>query len=205
MDRRAFLKTGFFAVGAVSLPWRAGAAGEWRTYEVVTKIELAFPKGASRVWLPLPMRADTEWHRSLGNEWSGNATRAQVVSDGKYGVPILYAEWSDDRITPQLEATSRVSTREHNVDPSKPRPGAGQLSASDRQFFTAPTDYIPTDGIVRKTAQGIVKGAGSDVDESARHLRMGRGEHVPRPEGARLRLGRYQIHARNGEPRREMR
>jgi transglutaminase-like putative cysteine protease len=31
------------------------------------------------------------------------------------------------------------------------------------KFFTAPTDYIPTDGIVRKTAQGIVKGAGSDV------------------------------------------
>jgi transglutaminase-like putative cysteine protease len=163
MDRRAFLKTGFFAVGAASLPWRARAAAEWRTYEVVTKIELAFPKGASRVWLPVPMRADTEWHRSLGNEWSGNATRAQVVSDGKYGVPMLYAEWSDDKIVPQLEVTSRVSTREHNVDPTKPRPGAEQLSASDRQFFTAPTDYIPTDGIVRKTAQGIVKGAGSDV------------------------------------------
>src|SRR4030095_8578733 len=163
MDRRAFLKTGFFAVGAASLPWRAGAAAEWRTYEVVSKIELAFPKGASRVWLPLPMRADTEWHRSLGNEWSGNATRAQVVSDGKYGVPMLYAEWSDDKIVPQLEVTSRVATREHNVDPSKPRPGAEQLSAADRQFFTAPTDSIPTDGIVRKTAQGIVKGAGSDV------------------------------------------
>ena len=121
MDRRAFLKTGF-AVGAASLPWPVRAAGEWRTYEVVTKVELAFPKGVSRVWLPLPMRADTEWHRSLGNEWSGNATRAQVVSDGKYGVPILYAEWSDDKVAPQLEVTSRVSTREHNVDPSKPRP-----------------------------------------------------------------------------------
>ena len=36
------------------------------------------------------------------------------------------------------------------------------MSAADRQFFTA-TDYIPTDGIVRKTAQGIVKGAGGDV------------------------------------------
>ena len=57
MDRRAFLKTGF-AVGAASCHART-RAGEWRTYEVVTKVELAFPKGASRVWLPLPMRADT--------------------------------------------------------------------------------------------------------------------------------------------------
>jgi transglutaminase-like putative cysteine protease len=165
MDRRAFLKTGV-AVGAASLPWRALAASEWRTFEVVTKIELAFPKGVSRVWLPLPMTADTEWHRSLGNGWSGNATRAHAVSDGKYGVPMLYAEWTQDKVAPQLELTSRVATRERTVDPAKRRSGAGQLGAADRQFFTASTDYIPTDGIVRKTAQGIVKGAGSDVEKA---------------------------------------
>jgi hypothetical protein len=165
MDRRAFLKSGI-AVGAATLPWRARAASEWRTYEVATKIDLAFPKGLSRVWLPLPMTADTDWHRSLGNEWSGNATRAQVLSDGKYGVSMLYAEWDNDKLLPQLEVKSRVATREHNVDPSKPRSRAEELSAADRQFFTASTDYIPTDGIVRKTAQGIVKGAGSEVAKS---------------------------------------
>jgi len=165
MDRRAFLKTSV-AVGAASLTWPARGSSEWRTYEVATKVELAFPKGVSRVWLPLPMRADTEWHRSLGNEWSGNASRAEVVSDGKYGVPILYAEWDQDKVVPQLEVKSRVATREHNVDPSKPRPRAEQLSAADRQFFTAATDYIPTDGIVRKTAQGIVKGAGGEVSKA---------------------------------------
>src|SRR6266850_146191 len=127
MDRRAFLKTGIAVSGAASLPWRhALAAGEWRTYEVLTKIELSFPKGVSRVWLPLPLTADTEWHRGLGNSWSGNASRA------------------------------------HTVDPSKPRAGAERLPAADREFFTAPTDFIPTDGIVRKTAQGIVKNARGD-------------------------------------------
>jgi transglutaminase-like putative cysteine protease len=167
MDRRAFLKTGIAASAVATLPFPgARAAGGWRTYEVLTKIELAFPKGVSRVWLPLPMNADTEWHRSLGNGWSGNATRAQVESDGKYGVPILYAEWTQDSVVPQLEVTSRVATREHTVDPAKPRAGAEQLSGADRQFFTAPTDYIPTDGIVRKTAQGIVKGAASDVEKA---------------------------------------
>ncbi len=167
MDRRAFLKSGIAVSAAASVPWRGAlAAGEWRTYEVLTKVELSFAKGTSRVWLPLPMTADTQWHRSLGNGWSGNATHAHVVSDGTYGVPMLYAEWNHDNVVPQLEATSRFATREHSVDPSKPRAGAEQLSAADRQFFTAPTEYIPTDGIVRKTAQGIVKGANGDVQKA---------------------------------------
>jgi transglutaminase-like putative cysteine protease len=165
MDRRAFLKSGG-ALAAASLPWQALAASDWRTYEVVTRVEVAFPKGMSKVWLPLPMIDDTEWHRSLGNAWSGNATRAQIVSDGKYGVPMLYAEWTDDKTVPQLEVTSRVATREHHVDPAKPDPAAERLSTADREFFTAPTEYIPTDGIVRKTAQGIVKGLRSDVDKA---------------------------------------
>jgi transglutaminase-like putative cysteine protease len=165
MDRRAFLKTGI-ALGTVSLPWRALGAREWRTYEVVTRVELAFPKGVSRVWLPLPMSADTEWHRSLGNAWSGNAARAHVISDGKYGVPMLYAEWTNDNVQPQLEVTSRFATREHTVDPQKPRSGVEPLGAADRRFFTAPTEYIPTDGIVRKTAQGIVKGATGEVEKA---------------------------------------
>ena len=167
MDRRAFLKTGIAASTAASLPWRgAFAASDWRTYEVLTKIELSFPKGVSRVWLPLPLIADTEWHRSLGNGWSGNATRAQVASDGKYGVSMLYVEWAEGPGIPVIEVTSRVATREHTVDPSKPRADAEKLDAADRQFFTAPTEYIPTDGIVRKTAQGIVKGASTDVQKA---------------------------------------
>jgi transglutaminase-like putative cysteine protease len=166
MDRRAFLKTGI-AAGIASLPWRGAlAAGDWRTYEVLTKVELSFPKGVSRVWLPLPLTADTEWHRSLGNDWSGNATRAQVASDGKYGVSMLYAEWAEGPAIPVIQVTSRFATREHTVDPSKPRPDAEKLSAADRQFFTSPTEYIPTDGIVRKTAQGIVKGASTDVQKA---------------------------------------
>ena len=167
MDRRAFLKKGIAFSTAAALPWRAvDAAGEWRTYEVLTRVEMAFPKGVSRVWLPLPMKADTEWHRSLGNAWSGNAARAQVMSDGKYGVPMLYAEWQDDKLVPHLELTSRFATREHTVDPAKPRARAEELSGADRKFFTAPTEYIPTDGIVRKTAQGIVKGLDSDVGKA---------------------------------------
>jgi transglutaminase-like putative cysteine protease len=167
MDRRAFLKSSIAASAAASLPWRAGLAStDWRTFEVVTRIEVQLPEGVSRVWLPLPLSLDTQWHRSLGNSWSGNASRTDVLSDGKYGVSMLFAEWPASVATPQLELASRFSTRDRSVDPAKPRTDAQRLTSAEHAFFTAPTEYIPTDGIVRKTAQGIVKGARSDVDKA---------------------------------------
>ena len=179
--------------------------GRWRTYEVLTKVELAFPKGVSRVWLPLPMRADTgmasQSRQRMVRERDARAggERRQVRrADTLRGVERRQGRSAARGDEPGVHARAQRRSVEA-------APGRRQLSAADRQFFTAPTDYIPTDGIVRKTAQGIVKGAGSDVAESARHLRMGRGEHVPRPEGARLRLGRYQIHARDRQHGRQVR
>lgn len=167
MDRRAFLKAGISASAAASLPWRtASANADWRKFEVVTRVELQLPEGISRVWVPLPLTHDTDWHRSLGSSWSGNAARTQVLRDPKYGVSMLYAEWPATVASPRLEVSSRFATRDRAVDPTRPKTDAERLSAAEREFFTAPTDYIPTDGIVRKTAQRIVKGARSDVDRA---------------------------------------
>ncbi len=165
MDRRVFLKSSAAAAAVSALPWRgAHATPDWQTYEVVTRIEIQWPQGTSRVWLPMPLIEDTEWQRNLGSQWTGNAARAQTLSDGKYGVPMLYAEWSGSA-TPVLELTSRFATRDHAVDLSRPR-GDAKLGAAERQFFTAPTELIPTDGIVRDTARGIVKGVDGDVNKA---------------------------------------
>ena len=165
MDRRVFLKSSAAAAAVSALPWRgAHATPEWQTYEVATRIEIQWPQGTSRVWLPMPLIEDTEWQRNLGSQWTGNAARAQTLSDGKYGVPMLYAEWSGGA-TPALELTSRFATRDHAVDLSRPR-GDAALSAAEQQFFTAPTELIPTDGIVRDTARGIVKGVDGDVNKA---------------------------------------
>jgi transglutaminase-like putative cysteine protease len=162
MDRRAFLKS--TAVAAV-LPWpSAFAAAEWRTYEVTTRVEILKPQGVTRVWLPLPLIEDTSWQRSYGNQWSGNAARAEILPDGKYGATMLYAQWNAG--TPVLELTSRFATRDHAADLSRPRNDAERLSAAEREFFTAPTDLIPTDGIVRETATAIVKNARGDVNKA---------------------------------------
>jgi transglutaminase-like putative cysteine protease len=162
MDRRAFLKS---TAAAAVLPWpSAFAAAEWRRYEVTTRVEILKPQGITRVWLPLPLIEDTPWQRSYGNHWSGNPARAQILPDGKYGATMLFAQWNGGM--PVLELTSRFATRDHAVDLSRPRNDAARLNAAERAFFTAPTELIPTDGIVRETATAIVKSTRGEVNKA---------------------------------------
>ena len=165
MNRRSFLKTSAAAAVAQALPWDSAFAAiqGWRGYEITTRVEIMRPSGVSRAWIPLPA-VDDEWQQVIGNSWSGNAARMQVMNDGKYGVSMLYAEWPAGSANPVVEVTSQVRTRDRATDLS--RPGRSpDLSASDRAFFTAPTEMIPTDGIVKKTALDITKGAKTDVQK----------------------------------------
>jgi len=166
MERRQFLKSTAAAAAAVSLPWReALAESGWRTFEVTTRIEVLNARSASRIWLPLPSM-ETAWQKPLGNSWSGNAARMQAYGDGKYGVEMFYAEWRDGDATPAVELSSRFMTRDHAVDLSRPSPQAERLSASEVAFYTAPTELIPTDGIVRETALKATKGAKTDLEKA---------------------------------------
>ena len=166
MNRRNFLKSTSAAVIAQSLPLAAARAeASWRTFEAVTRVEVIDSFGVARAWVPLPLEADTPWHKTIGNSWSGNATRAQIEHDGKYGVSLLYAEWNTRVMNPVVEVTSRFMTRDRAVDLSRPASDV-ELSAAERAFYTAPTELIPTDGIVRTTALEITKGAKSDVEKA---------------------------------------
>ena len=66
--------------------------GAWRSFEFTTRIELLKPAGAARAWLPIPS-VDTEYQRSLDNDWTGNAAVTRVVADSHYGAKMLYAEF----------------------------------------------------------------------------------------------------------------
>ena len=171
MERRKFLQTTLTVpvLAAVPAAWRealaAAQAGGWRTFEVVTKVEIAGPSGVSRAWVPLPYKTRTDWHNPLGSQWTGNG-QMKVVNDGKYGAEMVYAEWKPGEKSPVVEVTSRFATRDRAVDVSKPGSGAAQLSAAEVKLNTAATEMIPTDGIVRETAQAIVKGAKTDVEKA---------------------------------------
>jgi transglutaminase-like putative cysteine protease len=93
MERREFLRSGAAvtvatAVGGLPRVSRAASTGsdgaKWRTFEVVTRVEVASPTGPTRVWLPMPLAVDTDYQKSLGRSWTGNAAVARVYRDDKY-------------------------------------------------------------------------------------------------------------------------
>ena len=169
MDRRIFLKSSAAFPLAAALPRAAFAqqsdfnpkpAG-WRTFQIITRVEVLKPVGVTRVWLPVPV-IDDESQRPLDTSWTGNATTMRVTHDGKYGAAIFYAEWPEGVSSPVVELTSSSMTQDRAVDFSKPNP-ALRLDPADVAFYTAATELQPTDGIVRKTALEVTKGAKTEM------------------------------------------
>ena len=175
MDRRAFLKTSAalpaaalasrpLAALAANQPWSDGIA--WRTFEVTARIELLKPAGTSRAWLPLPLAEDTDYFRGLGSAWTGNAGVIRLVRQPDYDTAMLFAEWTQAVDTPYVEVMSRFMTRDRAVDLRAARGNAGrgaQMSKAELAQHLAPTELIPTDGIVRATALKATRGARGDL------------------------------------------
>ena len=175
MDRRRFLKSGVAvpaagALGAISglafaqqSPWSDGT--RWRSFEVTTRVEVLKPEGETKVWLPLPLAADTEWFRTLNNAWSGNAADAKVIAHTKYDSTFLYADWKANEAQPVIEVVSRFATRDRAVDWAHPRK-AEPVEKSVLARYLEANEHIPTGGIVRDTALEATKGAHGDVEKA---------------------------------------
>jgi len=175
MRRREFLQSGAALVAGAVLPRGAFAdvafapkPEGWRKFEVATRIEIANKSGKAQAWVPLPAVADRAWTQPLGNEWSTNAKSATVEHDEKYGAQMLHLEWADGEAAPAAEVVSRLATQDRAVDLSR-RGAVPALPESERKLYTASTDLIPTDGIVKSAAERVVGWwAFSDVEKARR-------------------------------------
>lgn len=174
LSRRALLKTTTKAVALSGMPFAVHAQqqaarrfepqpGTWRTFEITTNVELRQAMGASRVWLPVPV-VDGPWQRSLESSWSGNARSMKLVSDQKYGAKMLLAEFDANQADPMVQLTSRVQTMSRAVSWSDKSPT--KEDAEVLKAWLAPTELMPTDGIVRDTALQVTKGAKTDLDKT---------------------------------------
>lgn len=170
MKRRTFLQTALAA--PLLTGWSTSSSATilapgngWRTFEVITKLEIAEPGNHSRAWIPLPYAIHTDWHKPLGNTWNGNGT-AQIVIEPRYGAEMLYAEWQDNVKTPVIEVISRFATRDRSVDLATPDSRIPGLSQSEIKRYTEPTELIPVDGIVRDTALDITRFARTDIEKA---------------------------------------
>jgi transglutaminase-like putative cysteine protease len=174
MRRREFLQSGAaFTLmagspsGAVANTRFTPKPDAWRKFEVTTHVEIAKRPGKAQAWVPLPAVAEQDWTQPLGNEWTSNAKSAVLVRDPRYGAQMLHVEWSEGELAPVVQIVSRIATRDRAVDLSK----AGtvpKLSDAERTVYIAATDLMPTDGIVKSTADSIIGWTFSDVAKARR-------------------------------------
>jgi transglutaminase-like putative cysteine protease len=154
-----------FPAAALALPMLdpfAPSPGPWRTYEITTKIELVSAKGAAQAWIPIPAIAQPNWIRPGQSKWKTNASTVAIHRDPGWSAPMVYAQWAASSAIPSLEIVGRVATRDRAVDLKKPG-SVADLSPADRARYTSPTTLIPTDGIVKSTADKITASTDSDL------------------------------------------
>jgi transglutaminase-like putative cysteine protease len=169
-SRRDVLIAGAASAAAAALP-RAAAAqerrfeprvGPWRTFELATTVNVLDVQGTTRVWLPVP-DVESDYQRGIDNAWTGNAASVRLVADRARGTRMLYAEFPASVSAPTLRLTSRVQTRSRAVDWTRAAP-----VREDPALLRAnlqPTELLPLDGIVRRTALDATRGAASDLDK----------------------------------------
>lgn len=169
LRRRTLLKAAG-AAAVLPLPAPAQTAqrrfepepGAWRSFEVTTTVDVADPKGTTKVWLPVP-GVESEWQQPIDSSWSGNATGAKLVSDPKSGTRMLYAEFSETVANPTVVLTSRLRTRGRAVDWS--RTSKASEDPALLRAALAPTELLPLDGIVKKTAVQATQGAKTEIEK----------------------------------------
>jgi transglutaminase-like putative cysteine protease len=173
ISRREVLKSAAALVSASALPATllaetgfAPRPGAWRSFQTVTRLEIANAAGRVQAWVPLPAFSEPEWFRPAGSTWATNG-EAEIKRDAKYGAEFLHVVWGNAGQSPVVEVSSRFATRDRFVDLSKPG-NVEALPAAERSRYTAATTLIPVDGIVKETADKVTAGAASEADKARR-------------------------------------
>jgi len=149
MFRRGFLAAASVFAAPV---WAAEPIqpGTWRQFEVTTRVTLRDPSGPERLWLPLAQTAGG-YQTVLDARFQASG-RVELVRDTTYGAPLLRATWDAAATPRQVEVVQRIATSDRGSLPMIP------LTQAERAFWTAPQPSVPTDGIVRETADRITAG-----------------------------------------------
>jgi transglutaminase-like putative cysteine protease len=180
MQRRNFIKTVSTGIVGLALPSIAMArtankakpeempaqttteipkqAGTWKTIEIKTQVDVTIDS-ATRIWLPTPL-AQTSYQELISSEWNGNFLKAGIAKDKKYSSQIFYANWEKaEKAELTVTYLVRVRNRAH-AEPS----GDEMIN-----LYLQPTTHLPLDGIVKETAQKIIKSE-KNPDKKARMI-----------------------------------
>ena len=108
-------------------------------FQVTTRLDIARAGGPVQAWIPLPSLREPNWIVPGGDDWTSNATTAEVWIDPKYGARMLHATFAEGVAAPTVEVVSRFTSRDRAADLAAPgapvaarRAGARALSRGDR-------------------------------------------------------------------------
>ena len=170
MNRRDFLQAG--STVSVSLAFARAArlfaqgptADRWRTFQVTTRAEVLKTSGTTRIWLPAALTRQTLFQKTLENTFNCEGGTAKIIESEVDALGIIAAEFPSG-VRPILTLTSRIATKNYAVDlsaPSKPQ----KEDRAELEHFLRSTKLLPTDGIVKATANQITSGANTDVEKA---------------------------------------
>ena len=165
MNRRDFLYLSAMAAG-LNLPRSAWglsdpAPDDWRTYEVTTSVQIRPDQGPTRIWLPMPLPERTSFQRTLSTSIDCKAGKAHRVQNAN--ASMVCAQFPAG-VASTITVTNRIATRSWDVPLAQPNRSI--TSSNQAKAYLAPTQYVPTDGIVKARADSITKGMTSDVDKT---------------------------------------
>ena len=170
MNRRDFLRSVGIASASLALPGtgrlfaESAMPGHWRTFEVTTRVEVLNSSGAARVWLPAALIGETPFQRTLANHFHAEGGVAKMVESKTDALGIVAAEFPAG-VKPVLTLTSRIATTNYAVDLAAPAK-APRVAPTELRYCLRPTTLLPTNGIVKTTADEITSGAHTDIEKA---------------------------------------
>jgi len=171
INRRELIVTGLLATmsaaafsaksmaQAVFAPRPAG----WRTFDIVTRLEVSTMGSHAQAWIPVPSRNEfDDWFRTVDNSATSNGQHT-LWRDPKYGATLMHIQWNGSQPKGTIEVTSRIKTRDRAVDLTMGTT-ADPLPDRDRRLYTTSADQTPLDGIVKQVSDQIVVAERSQTD-----------------------------------------
>lgn len=167
MKRRDFLRsTGFACAGfafSKGVPVFAENSAGWRSFEVTTRVEVLKPNGETRIWVPTALIQNTPFQKTRSNKFTAEGGSARLSQDKRTSLGIVSATYPTG-VKPTLTLQSRVELRDYavNLTARKNEP----VSKGELEYYLQPTKYVPTDGIVKQTAEKATRSATTDTEKA---------------------------------------
>ena len=112
----------------------------------------------------MPLIRDTSYQKTISDRFKAETGTAKLSKDKQNALGVVSAIYPA-KAKPLLTLTSRVSLKNYAVDLSSRRTGA-PVSSAELDYFLQPSQYVPTDGIVKQTALKANAGAATDMEKA---------------------------------------